>query len=165
MTTTKFATFAAPLIGLPVSHLWRGYGSALFLEFGKLRPSAKTRRDGSPGNPMGEMSLMIEWSWRIEGRRSILCGSSSDEQKWPRAFSLVLNAEVADAVLFGRLPEIELCLANDIRILSFMTAEGDPDWALGDRRDDVTRWLCVHRGILRIEAGETCLLPKQAEDR
>ena len=24
------------------------------------------RRDGSAGNPKGEMTLFIEWSWRIE---------------------------------------------------------------------------------------------------
>jgi len=127
----------------------RGHGSALFLEFGNLRPT--TKRDGSSGNPEGEMSLMVEWSWRIEGRKSILCGSSSDEQKWPRAFAPLRNATVADAALFGRLFEIELRLTNDVRLLSFMTAEGNPHWVLFDRRGDVTRWLCVRPGALRIE--------------
>ena len=161
MTTTDFAAFSAPLIGQPVSHLWRGHGSALFLEFGQLRPSI--RRDGSLGNPKGEMSLMIEWSWRIEGRRSILCGSWSDEQKWPRAFKLVRSASVAEAILFGRLPEIELCLSNGVRVLSFMTAEGNPMWTLFDRDGD--RWLCVRRGILGIEDNETRLPPKHIADR
>jgi len=165
MTTTEFSAFSASLIGLPVSHIWRGYGSALFLEFGELRPSAVIRRDGSTGNPTGEMSLMIEWSWRIEGRRSILCGSWSDEQKWPRVFELVCKGRVAGAVLFGRLPEIELSLTNDLRVLSFMTAAGGPDWTLFDRRGDVTRWLCVRRGILRIEAGEPHPQLKRTENR
>ena len=160
-----FAAFRAPLIGLPVSHLWRGYGSALFLEFGQLRPSTTVRRDGSLCNPTGEMSLMIEWSWRIEGRRSILCGSWSDEHKWPRSFNLVRNARVAEAVLFGRLPEIEICLTNDVRVLSFMTAEGDPVWTLFDRRGDETRWLCVRRGTLRNETDERRLASKLNEDR
>lgn len=75
------AAFAAPLIGLPVAHSWRGYGSAIFLEFGAL--TAQTRMNGTPANPRGEMGLMIQWSWRIEGRRSILCGSWSDEARWP----------------------------------------------------------------------------------
>jgi hypothetical protein len=146
MTATMFAAFASPLIGQPVSHLWRGHGSALFLEFGNLHPTP--RRDGSNGNQRGEMSLMIEWSWRIEGRRSILCGTWSDERKWPRAFRLLQDATVAAANLFGRLPEIELHLTNDARVLSFMTAEGDPRWTLFDRRGSETRWLRVRCGIL-----------------
>jgi hypothetical protein len=149
MTPTEFTAFAAPLIGLPVSHVWRGYGSALFLEFGELRPT--TKRNGSPGNPEGEMGLMIEWSWRIEGRKSILCGSWSDELKWLRIFALVRNAVVDKATLFGRLPEIELCFSNDVRILSFMTAGGRPQWALFDRRGGVVRSLSVRQAALRIE--------------
>jgi hypothetical protein len=97
------------------------------------------------------MSLMIQWSWRIEGRRSILCGSWSDEEKWPKAFGLVRNTTVTSATLFGRLPEIELCLSNGVHVLSFMMAEGNPQWVLFDRRGDVTRWLVVRRGHLRIE--------------
>lgn len=165
MTVNDSAAFIAPLIGLPVSHLWRGYGSALFLEFGQLRHSTFIRRDGTHGSPKGEMGLMIEWSWRIEGRRSILCGSWSDEQKWPKAFKLVQNAKVVEAALFGRLPEIELCLSNGVRVRSFMTAEGNPEWALFDRRSDNSRSLSVHRGGLRIEVGEERLTPEQVADR
>ncbi len=139
----------APLIGMPVSHVWRGYGSALCLECGELRPT--TKRDGSPGNPRGELSVLVEWSWRIEGRRSILCGSWSDERTWPRVFALLRDTEVADASLFGRLPEIELRLSNEVRFLSFMTAAGDPHWTVFDNRGDATRWLCVRGGALRIE--------------
>jgi hypothetical protein len=149
MSTSGFAAFTAPLIGLPVSHVWRGHGSALFLEFGQLRPSTAERRDGSQGNPEGEMTLMIEWSWRIEGRRSILCGSWSEERKWARAFALLRNAAVTNVALFGRLPEIELCLSNDARVLSFMTSEGDPQWALFDRRENPDRWLSVHHRVLQ----------------
>ena len=78
----NFDSFAAPFIGLPVSHVWQGYGSAIFLEFGRTQTGR--RRDGSPGNPRGEWSLMIQWSWRIEGKRRIWCGSSSDRTRWPK---------------------------------------------------------------------------------
>jgi hypothetical protein len=162
MNTTEFAAFTALLIGLHVSHVWRGHGSAIFLEFGKLNP--RNRRDGSQGNPQGEMSLMIEWSWRIEGRRSILCGSWSDEEKWPKAFCLARNATVTNAAFFGRLPEIDLCLSNDVHILSFMTAGGNPRWVLFDRRGEVTCWLCVRRGVLRIETAETRKRSRQVEE-
>jgi hypothetical protein len=161
MSATEFDAFIARLIGLPVSHLWRGYGSALFLEFGELQADARTSGDGTAGSYTGEMSLMVEWSWRIEGRRSILCGSWSDEKKWPRAFRLVRNAKVANAALFGRLPEIELSLSNETRVLSFMTAEGNPEWTLFDRRGDETRWLHVRHGVVRIEASEPRFPPRR----
>ena len=153
--TVNSDAFTAPLIGLPVSHLWQGHGSALFLEFGKLRHSTGTRRDGSSyERSEGEMGLMIEWSWRIEGRRSILCGSWSDEQKWLRAFKLVQNSKVVEASLFGRLPEIELGLSNGVHVLSFMTASGNPEWTVFDRRRDNSRSLSVRRGELVIQVGE-----------
>ncbi|TYC87994.1 hypothetical protein FMM79_11085 [Novosphingobium sp. BW1] len=59
MTPIKaFQSFATSLIGLPISHVWRGYGAALFIELGNLTPVAK--HDGSPGNPEGEVSLGVE---------------------------------------------------------------------------------------------------------
>jgi len=64
----------------------------------------------------------------------------------------VRNAKVAEVALFGHLPEIELCLMNGIRILSFMTAEGDPEWTLFNNQVGEKRWLLVRRGLLKIEA-------------
>jgi len=71
--------FRAALIGRRVSHVWRGYGSALFLEFGALSPSEGMRKDGSSRAPKGELGLTIQWSWRFEVERSIVCGSWSGE--------------------------------------------------------------------------------------
>jgi hypothetical protein len=75
-------TFRDALIGLPLSHLWRGCGSTICLEFGRLTPT--TRRSGEAGNPSGELGLMIQWSWRIENTVSIRCGSWSEEHLWSR---------------------------------------------------------------------------------
>jgi hypothetical protein len=61
--TAEFAALAASLAGQPISYLWRGYGSAIFIEMGDLTP---TNRDGSPGHPEGQVSLGVAWSWRIE---------------------------------------------------------------------------------------------------
>jgi hypothetical protein len=144
---TDFSAFLASVVGLPVSHVWRGYGSALFVELGELTPS-RVRRDGSPGNPEGEMSLMIEWSWRIERPRSILCGSFSDETKWPGAFAKLVGTTVENVTIFGRLPEVSLALSNGLHVSSFMTAEGQPQWVLFDRRAPTTSWLAVERGAV-----------------
>lgn len=68
--------------GMAVSHIWRGHGSALFIEFGELTSGTRKRGDGSPGPLEGQIGLMIEWSWRIEDERSIVCGSWSDDELW-----------------------------------------------------------------------------------
>jgi hypothetical protein len=145
-----FETFTAPLIGMPVSHVWRGYGSALFLEFGRLH-STGDRRDGSPRNPDGEMGLMIGWSWRIERPRSILCGSWSEETRWPKAFEALIGSTVINLETFARLPEIAVGFSNGLHVASFMTAEGQPDWALFDRRTPDVCWLTVRGGRLTVE--------------
>jgi hypothetical protein len=143
-----FKSFSSSLLGLPVSLVWRGYGSALFLEFGSLQP--EIRPDGSSGNPRGEWTLMIEWSWRIEGKRKILCGSWSNEARWPRVFSRLQGTTVESASLFGHLPEIAIKLANGLSVVSIMTAEGDPAWALLNRRKTTEASLSVRSGRLHL---------------
>jgi hypothetical protein len=116
------------LRGKRVSHVWRGYGSALFVEFGEL---ARTRKlNGKPAQPVGELSLMIEWSWRIENKNSILGGSWSNERGWPKLFKRLIGSRVKSVELFGRLPEIALALTNGLRVVSFMTADGQPSWSV-----------------------------------
>jgi hypothetical protein len=144
-----FEDFADRLTGLPLSHIWVGHGSAAFFEFGTLRPSKITRKDGTGGNPTGEMTLMIEWSWRIEGARSILCGSWSEAARWHKTFPRLLQATVTAFAPFGRLREIEASLSNGMRIVSFSTVEGGPQWALFHRSSH--SWLTVRRGALRVE--------------
>lgn len=140
--------FTKSLIGKKVSHVWRGYGSAIFLEFGKLTPG--TRRDGSVGNPNGELTLMIEWSWRIEKQKSILGGSWSSEKKIDNFLPKLQGATVDAVEFFGRLPEISVSLSNGLHVVSFNTSEGQPDWSLLTRRPFIGH-LCVERGRLKID--------------
>lgn len=92
--------------GLLVSHVWRGHGSALFVELGELTPRA--RRDGTAGQPEGEIGLMIEWSWRIVDGTSIASGSWSDEALWAPTATRLVGRVVEDLKVFGRLPEVML---------------------------------------------------------
>jgi len=151
MTTTtpkppNFDSFAAPLIGLPVNRVWQGYGSAIFLEFGRLHSTRK--RSGQPGAPRGDWTLMIEWSWRIEGKRRIWCGSWSDGERWPRAFARIQNQSVVSVSLLGRLPEIDVGLSNGLHLVSMMTAEGDPAWALTKRINSASVSMTIRAGKL-----------------
>ena len=146
-----FGRFAASLVGLPISHVWRGYGSMLSIEFGKLQPVAK--RDGTPLQPQGEVTLSVEWSWRIEDQTAIRCGSWSEEDVWEPAFDTLRNAQVARCELFGALPEVIVTTASGIRLISFSTTDGQPQWDMVDRRDDPPRWFSVREGKLHLGDG------------
>tara|TARA_R110002167_G_scaffold155570_3_gene350071 strand:+ start:605 stop:1051 length:447 start_codon:yes stop_codon:yes gene_type:complete len=142
----EFDAFAATLAGLPISHVWRGYGSAIFIEIGEL--SQRLRRDGSRGNPEGEVSLGVEWSWRIEDRTSIICGSWSEDERWEPALDLLRNAQIARCDLFGALPEVVISTEAGIRFLSFSTTDGQPQWHLIDRRNGPALWFTVRKGFV-----------------
>lgn len=144
---TKDVAFAKALVGKRVSHAWRGHGSAIFLEFGSLSPTRKL--SGRAGQRNGELGLMIEWSWRIENRKEILGGSWSDERKWKRLLQLLVGRRVTSVDLFGSLPEIVVSLTTGLKVTSFMTADGQPSWALIGRYPPLGT-LCVEDGKLHV---------------
>jgi hypothetical protein len=94
---------------------------------------------------------MIPWSWRIESPASILCGSWSEEGLWETTFDLLRNKAVIELSTIGRLPEIVVALTDGLYVSSFMTAEGDPEWALFDRRGGALRTLNVRDGSLALD--------------
>ena len=102
---------------------------------------------------------MIHWSWRIENAASILCGSWSEEPLWVPTFDLLRNKVVVELSVVGRLPEIVVGLSDGFYVSSFMTAEGDPQWSLFDRRSGTVRWLCVRDGGLKIELAKNRTRP------
>jgi hypothetical protein len=149
-----FNRIARDLVGMQVSHVWRGYGSAIFVEFGALT-QGRARSDGSPSIPKGELTVSIEWSWRIEDATSIICGSWSEEELWTPAFDLIRSSHVTGLTSFGRLPEIDLALSEGRHLVSFMTAEGQPNWAVTDRRSTPHTWITVRQGVLFEDDGST----------
>lgn len=154
MSSAVFERYRSLLIGQPLSAVWRGHGSALFLEFGAL--SAHVRRDGTPGQAQGEITAMIEWSWRIEGQDAILCGSWSEGALQDAVFASLIGHTVQDVALEGRLPEVAITLAGGPRIASFMTAEGQPAWTLFDHSDPQrpARWIAVRDGRLQEDVAD-----------
>ncbi len=129
-----------------ITHAWRGHGSAIFLELGKLTP--KLRSDGSSGNPDGEFTLMIGWSWRIEEADHIVCGSESEVEVFEHWLRKLVGRKVLNVTTFGRIPEIMLSLSDDLYVSSFMTAEGGPEWALMDHRTNGLPTLMTKKGRL-----------------
>lgn len=140
--------FVEALVGKKISHIWRGYGSTLFVEFGDLAPG-KVRK-GKEGNPVGELTLMMDF-WRIENPRSVLVGAWSSEGKWQKAFERLLGAKVTAVEFFGHIPEITVSLDNRRRMVSFSPVEGQPDWAVLTRKPALGS-LCVRRGSLGVDS-------------
>jgi hypothetical protein len=149
----RFDAFCAPLIGLPVNLLWRGYGSAIFIEFGELMPWF-LRNGRRMKHDRGEMGLGITWSWRIEDLTSIIAGSWSEEEEWPPIFDRLTGATVTDVSLFGRLPEVQIGFSNGLFLCSMMTADGDPEWGISKRIGSRVETVCVKAGALDWELSD-----------
>jgi hypothetical protein len=136
----QFKRLAESLVGLPVSRAWRGYGSAAFLELG-----AMTGVYERTGNPRGEAGVIIQWSWRVEGARSVVFGSWSSDRKMNDGIESLVGRKLQHISLVGRLPEISIELSGKRWLHSFMTADGQPKWCVFLQDGS---WLCVRRGCV-----------------
>jgi hypothetical protein len=117
------------LVGMTISHVWLGFGSALFLELGILTEGRK-RKDDSVGNPKGEITIMVDYDWRIEGNRSILGGSQDSRKRCISISKKLLQTSVISAQLVGRIPELQLQLSNGLWVVTFSHQKGQPSWAI-----------------------------------
>jgi len=143
---TEFNSIVDTLKTLPVNYVWRGYGSAIFLEFGELTETF--RMDGSKAGYAGEITLMIEWSWRVEDKTSVVIGSWSKDEFWLQHLERLKGQKPIQIELFGNLPEIAITFENELRVLSFTTTDGDPEWAIIDKRADDRPSFHVESGVL-----------------
>ncbi|HEX6371371.1 MAG TPA: hypothetical protein VF006_20810 [Longimicrobium sp.] len=146
ITREQFRELARPLVGLPVSHTWRGEGTAIFLELGALTSRKRIIRGSGPVTASwGEMTLMLEWSWRVESPGAIQFGSWSDAPLIERGVASLLGHTIVDVDVEGRIPELVLTLDGKRWLHTFMTCEGQPPWAIRLRDHS---WLAVDRGRL-----------------
>ena len=128
--------------GAEITSAWRGYGSAIFVEFGNL-----SKRSGAK-HEQGEQTLAVEWSWRLEGSDSVLVGSFDENAKMSDFPDMVVGKIVKSVLIFTGLKEIQLELSDSLRLLSFTTTSGDPQWCL---RYNDTEHLCVIENKFQIE--------------
>jgi len=140
------------LVGMPISHVWFGHGSALFLELGPL--SESRLQDGSPGNPKGTVTVMADFGWRIEKPRSIICGSGDAKTRCEAIAKGLVGTTVVDAQVLGRLPELYLELSNNQWLLTFGQYQGQPTWAVFFNARGCGA-LCVKGGHLRLDKQHT----------
>ena len=138
------------LVGKPVSHVWFGDYSALYLELGVLTPSDRVRRDGSAFNPRGEMSIYAGFDWRIERPRSIFGSRDCSRRRQRTMTTSLLGSTIVAASTFGRIPELQVEFSNGLWIATFGLSRGSPDWHV-TFRSPTTIHLCAQNGRLFID--------------
>ena len=127
ITSEEFMTASRALVGMQISRAWIGYGTAAILELGALRE--ETGPDGKAFQK-GDATVMVGWSWRVEGPWSVMFGATSSRRQVSEGLTGIEGLTLASVTLDGALPEISLDLSNGMRMRSFMSADGDPEWLM-----------------------------------
>lgn len=131
--------FAGSLEGAVVFRVWRGAGSAVFLELGELSGGAEGER---------EMGIGIEWSWRIQKGCRVLLGSWDEPGEIDSVAGLLEGRTVSSVSFFLEVPEVRVRVDGGLPLLSFTTVSGDPQWTL---RNAQQRYLYFEGGRYRYE--------------
>ena len=114
---------------MPVSHAWLGHGTCLFLELGDLS-EGKVRRNGSIGNPTGEITIIVDFDWRIERKRSILIGSEDTKKRLENAINSLVGSRILSVETIGRIPELQIGLSNSLWVTTYSCNSGQPQWGI-----------------------------------
>ena len=134
----KHSAYFDKLSGMPVTHSWRGYGSAIFLEFGPLTAAVdrdgkpRVRRNGSPYNPLGEMEAMIESGWRVVRGGELVADSRSESLQIQRTLDELIGLTVVSAHATDGPIEIEITLSDGSSLTTFADDEPTSDWTIFD---------------------------------
>ena len=92
----EFEAVISVLQTLKISHAWKGYGSAIFLELGPLRQQ-ETRN-----NARGASTVAIYWDWRVESDLQILGGSSHTGRHIQETLKSLIGAEISAISIWMR---------------------------------------------------------------
>jgi hypothetical protein len=144
---SSFAELTKPLLGLPVSRPWRGYGTAIFLEIGELHEERYQTKSGERTSICGEYCIGVQWSWRVENPRSIQFGSFSTDRVITSRIHRLRDRTLKRFTIFGRIPELQIEMSDNLWLTSFMTSDGQPQW--GIRLP--TGWIGVERSRIMIK--------------
>ena len=143
ITLLECNNLVSSLLGFTISLPWHGYGSAIFLEIGELQPLGNSRKR----HQNGEACIMLEWDWRIESMTKIICGSSNSGPKIEKTIPLLLNLEIIEIKIDGRLPELTMQFDNGYILRSMAMVSGDPQWNI--RLLDNTWLSCVNGELIQ----------------
>ena len=135
---------------MPITHVWNGHGSAIFLELGKLNYPKEGGK--LTNNPDGEYTIMIEWEWRIECDYKIMAGSGQESKEFMKTLSNLIGKDIIYIEVIGQIPEIKIKFSNGYILKSFMTYPDEPEWAIIDHTPSSLPTLAVQDGQLSCES-------------
>ncbi len=142
----QFELLTQPLIGLPVSLPWKGYGSAIFFELGALAPLTSKRSHHNKG----QACIAVEWDWRVEAQGGVLYGSSNSGPKIEAGIRTLQGETVKSIVVAGEVPELIVRFSNGHFLKSMIMVTGDPEWSIKVLDG---RWIYVRAGALHVGGG------------
>lgn len=119
----EVAELVKPLTGLVVSLPWKGYGSAIFFELGKLVSERHNHQ-------AGEARISIEWDWRVECGASVLYGSSNTGPEIRRGVDSFQGTTIASVYISGDVPELAVSFSNGHVLRSMVMRTGNPEWSI-----------------------------------
>ena len=143
-----FQVLIQPLVGLTVSLPWKGYGSAIFLELGKLAPLKPPRQRHNEG----DACISVEWDWRVESGATVLYGSSNSRPKIASGISALQGKTIQSLAVVGQIPELIVHFSNGHCLRSMVMVTGDPEWSI--KLPD-GRWVYAKAGSLLMGDGAT----------
>ena len=118
----NFSDAVKPLVHKPVGRVWKGYGSAIFLEIGQLTP--ETFRGSESLH--GDFCISIEWDWRVELGSNILFGSSNSRPEIVEQLHKLENSSIQSIQMVGHIPELLISLSTGYRIHTMSMVDGEP---------------------------------------
>jgi hypothetical protein len=126
ISVDQFDNLVRPLLGLPVSLPWQGFGSAIFLELGSLSPAEPGRRKAG----RGQASIQVEWDWRVEQGARVLGGSSSSGPAIEKGIQTLKDLKVDQIQVHGQVPELVIRFSNGMVLRTMVMKSGDPEWVI-----------------------------------
>jgi Protein of unknown function (DUF3027) len=149
----RFASYVRVLSGMEVSLPWKGYGSAIFLELGRLSLQEGRHHE------RGEAAIFVEWDWRVENGKTVLYGSSQSRPKIEKGIANLKGTKIEQISAVGSVPELVINFSNGQCLKSMVMTSGDPQWNI--RLPNGT-WLSCERG--RLYAGDGSASGTSAEE-
>lgn len=120
----------------PVSHVWFGDYSALYLEIGDLT-------HGQTRNPTGRFTIYAGFDWRLG-----YLGATSARPASALLAEHLIGTTVVSASIGEDGHELEVGFSNGLRLMTF--SQGEPDWCVSFR-SGATMHLCIEHGSLKVD--------------
>jgi hypothetical protein len=115
-----------PLVNMPISLPWKGHGSAIFLELGKLAPLERPRQR----HQNGDATIYIGWDWRVESGARVLFGSSNSKPEIEDGIDALVGITISSITIRGSVPQILIEFSNGARLMSAAMCTDTSEWSI-----------------------------------